>query len=247
MIRLKEAFNQNHKVRYELLDRKRLPKHVAFIVDGNRRWAEKNGFPLMEGHRKGAQVVWSVMDYCLELNIPIVTFYLFSTENWKRTKKEIDFIMKLGGNFLKEKIKDIHSKGIRIKVIGRMNELKRSLQGKLHYAEELTKENKKMIVNLAINYGGRAEIVDAINRILENEGIKEMDEETFSRYLYTSPLPDPDLLIRTGGEYRISNFLLWQIAYTEIVIVPEFWPEFTKEKLYVALEEYQRRKRRWGE
>jgi len=227
------------------LDKNKLPRHIAFIVDGNRRWAKENKLPSFEGHRRGAQVVLRIIDDCLQLGIPTLTFYLFSTENWKRTKKEVNFLMRLGLTFLKMKIKGLHSKGIRIKGVGRINELEKSFKDTIYDAEKLTKNNKKMTLNLAVNYGGRTEIIDTVNKILKKK-IKKIDEETFSKYTYTAGLPDPDLLIRTSGESRISNFLLWQIAYAEIVILPEFWPDLSKEKLYKAIGEYQCRQRRWG-
>ncbi len=143
-----------------ILDKNKLPQHIAFIVDGNRRWAKENRLPAYEGHRRGAQVVLRIIDDCLELGIPVLTFYLFSTENWKRTKNEVSFLMQLGLNFLKMKINDINSKGIRIRGIGRIDELEKSLKDSIHYAEEITKNNKKMVLNLAINYGGRTEIIE---------------------------------------------------------------------------------------
>ena len=229
-----------------LLDKNKLPKHIAFIVDGNRRWAEKNNLPKNEGHKKGSEVVFRVVEDCLQLGIPVLTFYIFSTENWKRSKREVEFLMKFGMNVLKRKIDYIHSKGIRMQAIGRIDELSKNLRDSLHYAEELTKNNKKMVLNLAINYGGRTEIVDAINKILKKKDINKIDEKIIAENIYTTGLPDPDLLIRTGGDSRVSNFLLWQIAYTEIVVIPEFWPDLSKEKLYEAIAEYQIRQRRWG-
>ncbi len=229
-----------------ILDKNQLPKHIAFIVDGNRRWAKENNLPSFEGHRRGAQVVLRIIDDCLELGIPVLTFYLFSTENWKRTKNEVSFLMRLGLTFLTMKIKGLHAKGIRIKGVGRIDELEKSFRDAIRHAEELTKNNKKMTLNLAVNYGGRTEIIDTVNAILEKKDIKKIDEKTFSKYTYTAGLPDPDLLIRTSGESRISNFLLWQIAYAEIVIIPEFWPDLSKEKLHEAIAEYHRRQRRWG-
>jgi len=228
------------------LDKNKLPRHIAFIVDGNRRWAKEHKFPSLEGHRRGAQVVLRIIDDCLQLGIPVLTFYLFSTENWKRTKNEVSFLMRLGLTFLKMKIKGLHSKGIRIKGVGRIDELEKSFKDAIYDAEKLTKNNKKMTLNLAVNYGARTEIIDTVNKILKKKNIKKIDEKTFSKYTYTAGLPDPDLLIRTSGESRISNFLLWQIAYAEIVILPEFWPDLSKEKLYKAIAEYQRRQRRWG-
>ncbi|MBU0533330.1 MAG: di-trans,poly-cis-decaprenylcistransferase [Candidatus Omnitrophica bacterium] len=229
-----------------ILDKSQFPQHIAFIVDGNRRWAKKNKLLSTQGHKKGSDTVLRVIEDCLQLGIPVLTFYIFSTENWKRKEKEVNFIMKFGTNFLKKKIDYFHSKNIKVRFIGRIHELEGNLKKAIDYAEETTKNNDKMVVNLAVNYGGRKEIVDAVNKILENKDIKKVDEETISENLYTAGLPDPDLLIRTGGDFRISNYLLWQMAYTEIVIIPELWPDLSKEKLHEAITEYQRRQRRWG-
>ena len=247
-----------------ILDKSQLPQHIAFIVDGNRRWAKKNKLLSTQGHKRGSDTVLRVIEDCLELGISVLTFYIFSTENWKRKEKEVNFIMKFGTNFLKKKIDYFHSKNIKVRFIGRIHELEGNLKKAIDYAEETTKNNDKMVVNLAVNYGGRKEIVDAVNKILENKDIKKVhpalpknkessteakgwvDEETISENLYTAGLPDPDLLIRTGGDSRISNYLLWQMAYTEIIIIPEFWPDLSKEKLYEAITEYLRRQRRWG-
>jgi undecaprenyl diphosphate synthase len=240
------------------LDKNKLPKHIAFIVDGNRRWAGENRLSSNAGHKKGAEVVIKVIDDCLELGIPVLTFYVFSTENWKRKKREVNFLMKFGLNFLKRKVNEFNSKGIKMRFIGRIHELNRNLRKTINYAEETTKNNSKMVLNLAVNYGGRKEIVDTVNKILKDPALPKnkksntetkggINEEIFEQNLYTAGLPDPDLLIRTGGDSRVSNYLLWQIAYTEIVVLPELWPELTKEKLHEAIAEYQRRQRRWGE
>jgi len=240
-----------------ILDKDKLPKHIAFIVDGNRRWAKENKLPSNQGHKKGSDTVLRVIEDCIQLGIPVLTFYIFSTENWKRKQKEVNFIMKFGTNFLKKKIDYFHSKDIKVRFIGRIHELEGNLKKAIDYAEETTRNNKKMVLNLAVNYGGRKEIVDAVNKILENPALPKnkesnteaksgVNEKTISENLYTAGLPDPDLLIRTGGDSRISNYLLWQMAYTEIVIIPEFWPDLSKEKLYEAITEYQRRQRRWG-
>jgi len=227
------------------LDKAKLPRHIAFIVDGNRRWAEIHNLPRYEGHRKGSQVVLRIIEDCLELNISTLTFYLFSTENWQRSEKEVSFLMQLGVAILRGKLNSLHQKGIQIRGIGRIDELEAELKNLIREAEKLTKSNKKMILNLAINYGGRAEIVDAVNKIIQGKK-KKISEDTFPQYLYTSNLPDPDLLIRTGGDCRVSNFLLWQVAYTEIYVSPKYWPDLSKARLYQALKEYQERKRRWG-
>ncbi|MCD6521642.1 di-trans,poly-cis-decaprenylcistransferase [Candidatus Calescamantes bacterium] len=223
----------------------KIPRHVAFIVDGNRRWAKAHHLPVTEGHRRGAEVVMRVIDDCLSLGIPIATFYIFSTENWKRTEKEVGFLMKLGEWWMRNRVEDLNRKGVKLKILGRIEELQPHLKDLLEESMEKTKNNTKMQVNLAINYGGRSEIVDAVKKLIR-EGKKDVNEEEFSRYLYTEGLPDPDLLIRTGGEMRVSNFLLYQIAYTEFYFTPVFWPDFTREEFEKALQTYSQRERRWG-
>ncbi len=222
-----------------------LPRHIAFIVDGNRRWARSRHLPVTEGHRRGAEVVMRVIDDCLELGIPYLTFYTFSTENWKRTEKEVGFLMRLGEWWVKTKVNDLKEKGVRINILGRLEELSPRLRDVLQESMRITRDNNRMLVNLAINYGGRSEIVDAVRRVIQ-EGKKDIDEREFSRYLYTDGIPDPDLLVRTGGELRVSNFLLYQIAYTELYFTPVYWPDFTREELNKALEDFSRRERRWG-
>ncbi len=190
-------------------------------------------------------MVMRVIDDCLELGIPYLTFYTFSTENWKRTEKEVGFLMRLGEWWVKTKVNDLKEKGVRINILGRLEELSPRLRDVLQESMRITRDNNRMLVNLAINYGGRSEIVDAVRRVIR-EGKKEIDEKEFSRYLYTDGIPDPDLLVRTGGELRVSNFLLYQIAYTELYFTPVYWPDFTREELNKALEDFSRRERRWG-
>ena len=223
----------------------KIPQHIAFIVDGNRRWAKAHHLPVTEGHRRGANVVMRVINDCMDFGVSMVTFYIFSTENWKRAEKEVSFLMKLGEWWIINQVKELMAKGVRVRAIGRIDELSPHLKNLIYKAIESTKDNNSFHLNLAINYGGRREIVDAVNKILK-EGKKKISLENFSEYLYTKGLPDPDFLIRTGGEQRISNFLLYQSAYTEFYFTPVYWPDFSREEFEKALKEYSRRERRWG-
>ena len=223
----------------------KIPQHIAFIVDGNRRWAKAHHLPVTEGHRRGANVVMRVINDCMDFGVSMVTFYIFSTENWKRSEKEVNFLMKLGEWWIINQVKELMAKGVRVRAIGRIDELSPHLKNLIYKAIESTKDNNSFHLNLAINYGGRREIVDAVNKILK-EGKGKISLENFSEYLYTKGLPDPDFLIRTGGEQRISNFLLYQSAYTEFYFTPVYWPDFSREEFEKALKEYSRRERRWG-
>ncbi|NOZ63937.1 MAG: di-trans,poly-cis-decaprenylcistransferase [Caldiserica bacterium] len=222
-----------------------LPQHIAFIVDGNRRWAKSHHLPVTEGHRRGANVVMRIINDCLEFGIPMATFYIFSTENWKRSEREVNFLMKLGEWWIVNTVDELGRRGVKLQAIGRIDELSPRFKSSIYQAMEKTKGNTSFTLNMAINYGGRREIVDAVNKILQ-EGKKETSIEDFSDYLYTRGLPDPDLLIRTGGEQRISNFLLYQSAYTEFYFTPVYWPDFSREEFEKALRDYSRRTRRWG-
>lgn len=223
-----------------------LPKHIAIIMDGNGRWAKQRHLPRIIGHRAGMKAVRGVVEGCVDLGIEILTLYAFSTENWSRPQREVEALMRLLREYLRKEIRELKDKGVRLKVIGRKNGLPGIVQKELDLAEEQTKDNSKLLLNLALNYGGRQEIVDGINKILATPPSLPIDEEIFSSYLYTAGIPDPDLLIRTSGEYRLSNFLLWQIAYTEIYVTPTLWPDFRKKDLVEALESYQKRERRFG-
>jgi undecaprenyl diphosphate synthase len=230
------------------LDFSRLPKHVAIIMDGNGRWAKKRKLPRIEGHRAGAKAVQEAVESCARLGVSYLTLYAFSKENWKRPKREVARLWRLLEDYLRKEDKELVKNNIRLKVIGQREELPESTDKELRRVEELTKEFTKLTVVLALNYSGRAEIVDAAKRILNDPGLDpaSLDEKTFSRYLYTSSLPDPDLLIRTSGELRVSNFLLWQIAYSEIWITPDYWPDFRRKHILQALVDYQKRERRFG-
>jgi len=229
----------------------KLPQHLAIIMDGNGRWAKKKGLPRSVGHREGAKVVKRVITNCLDFNIPILTLFAFSTENWKRPKNEITYLLKLFERVLSKEKANLIKNNIKINFIGRLNDLPNSLNDKINELCESTKRNNKLILNIAINYGGRAEIVDAINSIIlkidkKNLNIEEINEDTIRDNLYTYNLPDPDLLIRTAGEMRISNFMIWQIAYTEFWVTPVLWPDFDKNNLIEAIINFQKRVRKYG-
>lgn len=243
---------RNFKInRNELFDKDKLPQHLAIIMDGNGRWAERRGLPRSAGHREGAKAVRRVITNCLDFNIPILTIFAFSTENWKRPKKEIIYLIKLFERVLSREKANLVKNNIKINFIGRLDNLPNSLIEKMKELHESTKRNNKLILNIAINYSGRTEIVDALKSILlkiDNKklSIEEINENTIRDNLYTHNLPDPDLLIRTAGEMRISNFMLWQIAYTELWVTPVFWPDFDENNLVEAIRNFQKRVRKYG-
>ena len=243
---------RNFKInRNELFDKDKLPQHLAIIMDGNGRWAERRGLPRSAGHREGAKAVRRVITNCLDFNIPILTIFAFSTENWKRPKKEIIYLIKLFERVLSREKANLVKNNIKINFIGRLENLPNSLTEKMKELHESTKRNNKLILNIAINYSGRTEIVDALKSILlkiDNKklSIEEINENTIRDNLYTHNLPDPDLLIRTAGEMRISNFMLWQIAYTELWVTPVFWPDFDENNLVEAIRNFQKRVRKYG-
>jgi undecaprenyl diphosphate synthase len=233
------------------LEADRLPQHIAIIMDGNGRWAQRRHLPRISGHRAGVQSARTVIETCARLNIPALTLYAFSMENWRRPKAEIDFLMRLLREYLRKELPVIHRNNIRLLVIGRSDQLPAAVLKDVDRAMEQTAGNTGMKLAVALNYGGRAELVDAFNRILQHRGqngrpSEPVTEETISQNLYTAELPDPDLLIRTSGEMRVSNFLLWQIAYAEIYVTETLWPDFTRAQLYEALLEFQKRERRYG-
>jgi undecaprenyl diphosphate synthase len=233
------------------LDADRLPQHIAVIMDGNGRWAQRRHLPRVAGHRAGVQSARTVIETCARLGIPALTLYAFSMENWRRPKAEIDFLMHLLREYLRRELPLIHRNNIRFLVIGRHDQLPREVRDDIDRAMEQTAANTGMKLTVALNYGGRAELVDAFNQILDHvrhNGLANarVDEEMISQCLYTAGLPDPDLLIRTSGEMRVSNFLLWQIAYAEIYVTETLWPDFSRAQLYEALLEYQKRERRYG-
>ncbi|MFH1487873.1 MAG: isoprenyl transferase [Pseudomonadota bacterium] len=234
-----------------VIDPNKLPKHVAVIMDGNGRWAKKRAINRIRGHEMGAESVREIVRTSRKLGIPWLTLYAFSEENWKRPKYEIQALMSLLKRVLKSELNEMIDNGIRFKTIGRTHKLPRDVRAALQKTVEKTHHNRDMVLTLALSYGGRQEISDAIIKIAE--GIEsgkissdEINEPLISDFLYTSDMPDPDLLIRTSGEFRVSNFLLWQIAYAEIYITETQWPDFRKEAYLEALEEYQKRERRFG-
>ncbi len=229
----------------------KIPQHVAVIMDGNGRWAQSKGKPRTAGHREGAQTVRTVTEACGDLGIDYLTLYAFSSENWKRPKSEITALMTLLERFLKSRTSEMQTNNIRLQAIGRLSDLPKRCQKALHESIQATKDNDGLTLILALNYGGREEILDGIRSVIRHvqEGLLDvamLDPEVFGKHLYTRYYPDPDLLIRTSGEMRISNFLLWQISYAEIVITDKLWPEFTREDFFAAIEEYARRQRRFG-
>lgn len=233
------------------LDRERLPKHVAVIMDGNGRWATRRGLPRAAGHRAGVEALREVVRACVDLGISILTVYAFSTENWKRPRDEVQALMDLLVEFLKREIEELDRMGIQVRTIGRTEELPLFDRAELRAAISRTSKNKGLILNLALNYGARTEMVDAVRSLARQVARGELcpdeiNDQVVSDHLYTSGLPDPDLIIRTGGDIRLSNFLLWQAAYSEIWVTPVLWPDFRPCNLLEAIKDYQRRDRRFG-
>lgn len=233
------------------LESELLPKHVAVIMDGNGRWAELRGLPRIAGHREGINSVREMISQCLKLGIRVLTIYAFSQENWNRPAQEINALMGLLEYYLSTERASLIEQGVRFQAIGRMELLPPSAQHWVRTTEQETTHLDKMVLNVALSYGGRAEIVDAVRALLSDIRTgsieaEQIDQALFQQYLYTYPLPDPDLLIRTSGETRISNFLLWQLAYTELCFTPTLWPDFRRREFLLALLEYQKRERRFG-
>ena len=229
----------------------RIPRHVAIIMDGNGRWAEARERSRNEGHRAGLESVRAVVRGAHELGVKVLTLYAFSLENWDRPKEEVEQLMRLLDHYLDSEIDECHRNGIRLRAIGRLDRLAPALRKKIDAAIERTHENREMTLVFAVSYGGRAEIVDAAQRIARDAedgklDVNQLDEKIFASYLYAPDLPDPDLLIRTGSESRVSNFLLWQVAYSELYITGTMWPDFRKTHLVEALVDYQNRERRYG-
>ncbi len=228
-----------------------MPDHVAIIMDGNGRWAKKKGLSRILGHQQGADAVREIVTLSREMGIRWLTLYAFSEENWKRPAHEVQALMKLLNRFLKNELEEMQENGIRLKTIGRTSRLPKRTREILLDAIEKTSSNSRMTLTLALSYGSRQEILDAVVKIVERVQrgeitVNEISEQVISDALYTSGMPDPDLLIRTSGEYRISNFLLWQISYSEIYITPTLWPDFGKNEYLTAIRDYQKRDRRFG-
>lgn len=233
------------------LIKQRLPQHIAIIMDGNGRWAEKRSLGRINGHRKGIEVVKDIVEFCRELGIGYLTLYTFSKENWNRPKTEVNALMGFLEGHLRKELLKLVKNGIRFKAIGNIWELPLNIQKIVKEVEDKTVDNTGMTLNLALSYGGRAEIVEAAKKIaLEAShgkiAIDDITEEVFAKYLYTAGSPDPDLLVRTSGEFRISNFLLWQMAYTEIYVTDVLWPDFNRQRLIEAIVDFQNRERRFG-
>ena len=229
----------------------KIPRHIAIIMDGNGRWAREKGFVRIRGHEEGAESVRAVLRACGEAGVEFLTLYAFSTENWKRPKAEVAALMKLLERFLKKETPELMEQNVRLQAIGRLNDLPEACQAELHRSIETTAGNTGVTLILALSYSGRMEIVDGIKSIIESVQRGHIDKgmidvEMFSKHLYTRYYPDPDLLIRTSGEMRISNFLLWQLSYTEMYVTPKMWPEFRRQDLMDAINEYSKRQRRYG-
>jgi undecaprenyl diphosphate synthase len=234
------------------LDPKRLPAHIAIIMDGNGRWAKQRNLPRIIGHKAGVSAVRTTVETCAQLGLEALTLYAFSVENWKRPRHEIDGLWRLLVVYLRRELATLMDNDIQLVSIGRLESLPDSIQAELRSVMTRTASNRGMRLNLAINYGGRTELIDAVNSILENAKLEgnlnalEITEEAISSHLYTAGLKDPDLLIRTSGEMRVSNFLLWQIAYAELYVTDTLWPDFTRTNLLEAISDYQNRERRFG-
>jgi undecaprenyl diphosphate synthase len=226
---------------------KRIPRHIAIIMDGNGRWALARGLPRLAGHRAGTENLRQVIEACGEFGIEYLTIYAFSTENWGRPIEEVQGLMRILEDVIDRELPKLHKQGVQLRHIGKLDRLKPELRQKVLDAIEMTKDNDRLVLNVAFNYGGRDEIICAIQQMIE-KGVRpqEVTEDLVSQYLYTAGVPDPDLIIRTSGELRGSNFLIWQGAYAEWYFTPTFWPNFDREELQQALEEYAQRERRYG-
>lgn len=235
----------------EQVKKGKMPEHIAVIMDGNRRWAKNNNLPARDGHREGALRVTDLVRNSVDIGIKYLSVYAFSTENWRRDKKEVDYLMNLLVEFVVKELDYLHKNDVKITLMGNIEDLPEKTKREVIRSVELTKNNRKLHLNIALSYGSRAEIINAVKNIvndLENDkiNIDSIDEESFKKYLFTHDMPDPDLLIRTSGEIRLSNFLLYQLAYTEFYFTDILWPDFKKEELLRAVECFQNRKRRYG-
>jgi undecaprenyl diphosphate synthase len=234
------------------LDRTRIPRHVAIVMDGNGRWAAQRGLPRTKGHEAGERALYDVVEGGLDIGLPYLTVYAFSTENWDRPASEVRFLMNFNRSLIRARRDELHERGVRIRFLGRRDwRLPRSVQREMEEAERLTVRNSRMHLVIALNYGGRAEIVDAVRALLEDRRDRRLrgdriTERSIARRLHLADVPDPDLLIRTSGEMRTSNFLLWQAAYAELWFTPVLWPDFSREHLFEAIRDYQKRERRFG-
>lgn len=228
-----------------------IPEHLAVIMDGNRRWAKNRNLPTSQGHKEGAMRVTDLVRNSVDLGIRYLSIYAFSTENWRRDKKEVDYLMNLLVEFVVKELDYLHKNDVKISLMGNIEDLPEKTKKEVKRSIELTKNNKKLHLNIALSYGSRNEIINAVKKVVEDcennkININEINEESFKNYLYTCEMPDPDLLIRTSGEIRLSNFLLYQLAYTEFYFTDVMWPDFNKEELLKAIVSFQNRKRRYG-
>lgn len=229
------------------MTKSQIPKHIAIIMDGNGRWAKQRGLPRIEGHRRGASSLKEAVKTCAEIGVKYLTVYAFSTENWRRPKEEVGFLMGLLSATIEREIDHLHKNRVRLRFLGRLNMLPQNLQQKIRKAEAKTSNNTALNLNIMLSYGGRAELIDALRSIMKsNIKIEKIDEKLISKHLYTAGMPDPDLLIRTAGEMRVSNFMLWQIAYTELWVTEILWPDFKKDHLLAAIAGYNKRIRKYG-
>lgn len=231
----------------KLVDKKKVPQHVAIILDGNRRWAKERGLPSWQGHLKGMQRVEKTVSYLGKLGVRVLTLYAFSVENWRRSQSEVSYLMRLFEKFLDKNFEKLNRQGVRLRCLGELSKFPASLKRKLEAVIERTKNNSKMILNVALNYTGRDEIKRAVQKIIAQKlETEQINEELISQNLDTGGLPDPDLIIRTSGEQRLSGFLLWQAAYAEFYFVKVYWPDFDEAEIDKAIDEFQRRQRRFG-
>ncbi len=241
--------SEEYKLLLEIL-KKDLPSHIAIIMDGNGRWAKKRGLERIEGHKAGINAVREIVETSARLGIKYLTLYAFSVENWKRPKKEVLQLMGLLKRYLREELPLLLKNNVRLRTMGRIEELDATIRGLIHHVERQSAKNDGLNLNIALNYGGRTEIVDAFKKILDGYGENltpsMIDESFISKYLYLPDVPDPDLLIRTSGELRVSNFLLWEIAYTELYFTKVFWPDFGTKEFLFAIRDFQKRERRFG-
>ncbi|WP_027963221.1 isoprenyl transferase [Halalkalibacillus halophilus] len=243
--------SKSQQVKQSELDYDNIPKHIAIIMDGNGRWAKQRALPRIAGHREGMKTIQKVVKHAVDLNVQALTLYAFSTENWKRPKSEVEFILKLPSRFLDQYLPELVENNVRVTTIGDFESLPEFTQEAVNQAKEKTKNNTGLVLNFALNYGSRKELIDAVQKISTSVkdgdlSTDEIDEELFSKYLYTYDLPEPELMIRTSGEKRLSNYLLWQLAYAEFYFTERYWPAFDEASLDEAILEYQHRKRRFG-
>ncbi len=224
-----------------------VPQHIGMIMDGNGRWAKQRGLSRSEGHRQGVENLRQILEACGEFGVNYVTIYAFSTENWQRPRAEVRFLLRIIDYYIDRELMELHKSGVQLRHIGNLDALNQRLQNKINQAIEMTRNNDKLILNVAFNYGGRSEIVQAVQRIVADQiPPEDITEDILAAYMYTAGQPDPDLIIRTGGEMRLSNFLTWQSTYAEYYTTPTFWPDFDRDELYKAIMHYCSRERRFG-